>query len=67
MEPIVEKWNSFGWEVYLIDGHDFSQLNKIFDEVFQNKLEKPSMIIAKTIKGKSVFHGKPSQLASWVN
>ena len=54
LEPIVEKWNSFGWAVYLIDGHDFSQLNKIFDKVFKNKIGKPSMIIAKTIKGKGV-------------
>ena len=65
IEPLVSKWNSFGWHVLEINGHD---MNEIVDAV--NKAEEvrgqPSMIIAHTTKGKGVpfmegslaFHGK---------
>ena len=53
VDPLPEKWNSFGWHVQIIDGHDFLQ---ICNAVKQAKLikDKPSMIIANTIKGKGV-------------
>jgi transketolase len=59
IEPIVNKWDSFGWHVMDIDGHD---IKAIVDAL--NKAEtlkgKPSMIVARTIKGKGVsfFEGK---------
>ncbi|MEF8873780.1 MAG: transketolase, partial [Candidatus Thermoplasmatota archaeon] len=65
IEPIISKWNSFGWHVLEIEGHD---MNQIVDAV--QRAEKvhgqPTMIIAHTIKGKGVpfmegslaFHGK---------
>ena len=63
--PIPDKWRSFNWHVVLADGHDMLELNRAFDEAEQTK-GMPTMIIAKTIKGKGVsfmeheagFHGK---------
>ncbi len=66
IEPIADKWKSFGWEVREINGHDFRE---IFDAVewARGIKGKPAMIIAHTVKGKGVsfmegsvhFHGKP--------
>ncbi|MBF8983380.1 transketolase [Lutibacter sp. B2] len=53
IHPIVEKWESFGWNVIEIDGHDFEQIIKAFDAVEEVK-NQPTIIIAKTIKGKGV-------------
>ncbi|HHY40587.1 MAG TPA: transketolase [Syntrophaceticus sp.] len=63
--PLPDKWRAFGWEVREIDGHDFRDLLKAFDWA-QRVKDKPSMIIAHTIKGKGVsfmegmvdWHGK---------
>jgi len=53
LEPFNKKWQSFGWHVIEVDGHNFAQLIEAFD---QAKLVKgqPTVIIAHTIKGKGV-------------
>lgn len=63
--PIDEKFRSFGFEVIHIDGHDIEEIMKAF-EVAKNVKDKPTCIIAKTIKGKGIsfmenqagWHGK---------
>ena len=63
--PLMEKWNSFGWNVICIDGHDFGQIIDGFEKAARTK-GKPTVIIARTIKGKGVsymenevdWHGK---------
>ena len=50
---LKEKWNSFGWEVFEVDGHDFMQLLDAYKKAGHIK-EKPSLILAHTIKGKGV-------------
>ena len=63
--PIDEKFKSFGFQVINIDGNDIDEILKSF-EVAKNVKEKPTVIIAKTIKGKGVsfmenqvgWHGK---------
>jgi len=50
LEPLSEKFESFGFQVATIDGHSFSELRKGFNQ----KSTKPKVIIAKTIKGKGV-------------
>lgn len=63
--PIDEKFKSFGFQVINIDGHDMEEIIKAF-EVARNVKEKPTCIIAKTIKGKGIsfmenqagWHGK---------
>lgn len=63
--PLLEKWQAFHWNVIEIDGHDFLQIEKALSG-FSKEQEKPTMIIARTTKGKGVsfmednvdFHGK---------
>ncbi|SCG83903.1 transketolase [Proteiniborus sp. DW1] len=53
VEPVNKKFEAFGWNVLEIDGHDF---NQIFDALEKSKAikDKPTLIIAKTVKGKGV-------------
>lgn len=68
--PLDEKWISFGWEVFEVDGHSFEELKDVFDKVKNNGFEKPQCIIAHTVKGKGVsfmennndFHGKAPKI-----
>jgi len=53
LEPLNEKWESFGWHVQEIDGHSFKDLSIAFSKAKQEKL-KPSAIIAHTVKGKGI-------------
>ena len=63
--PIDEKFKSFGFQVINIDGHNIEEIIKSF-EVAKNIKDKPTCIIAKTIKGKWIsfmenevqWHGK---------
>jgi len=52
-EPIDAKFESFGWSVQHVDGHDINALIKIFDGLPFEK-DKPSLVIAHTTKGKGV-------------
>ena len=53
LEPMVEKWQAFGWAVREIDGHNFEQIeNALLGVPFEP--EQPSCIIAHTVKGKGV-------------
>ncbi|WZL72166.1 transketolase [Clostridiaceae bacterium 35-E11] len=53
VHPIHEKWESFGWHVLAIDGHNIEEIIHALEKAETIK-EKPTMIIAKTIKGKGV-------------
>jgi transketolase len=65
IEPIVGKWQAFGWHTIEIDGHKISEILNAYNEAANTK-GKPSIIIAHTIKGKGVsfmeniadFHGR---------
>ena len=50
-----DKWRSFGWNVIEIDGHRIEQIDWAINKAIQTK-GAPSMIIARTIKGKGVEH-----------
>ncbi len=53
LEPFSEKWQSFGWSVREVDGHNHLELQDIFSKVpFEHG--KPSVVIAHTTKGKGV-------------
>jgi len=53
LEPIVEKWKSFNFEVMTVDGHNIRQILETLDEA-DNIQDRPTIIIARTIKGKGV-------------
>lgn len=69
LEPYKEKWESFGWHVLEVDGHN---IREIIDACNEAKAiyEKPTMIICHTIPGKGVdfmeyrfeWHGIPPDL-----
>ena len=50
---LVDKWRSFGWHTFEVNGHDIGQLIDILTKENIN-LRKPVAIIAHTIKGKGV-------------
>lgn len=52
-DPIDEKFKAFGWHVINIDGHNFEAIINAINEA-KNTKGKPTMIVAKTIKGKGV-------------
>jgi transketolase len=52
LEPLPEKWISFGWECIEIDGHNQDALLSAIEQ--SQRSNKPSCIIAKTVKGKGV-------------
>ena len=65
LEPLLAKWQAFGWHTIEIDGHNMKQILSAYQEAMSIK-GKPSIIIAHTIKGKGVsfmenvvdFHGR---------
>ena len=64
LEPLAEKWRSFGWHAIEVYGHDIAALQSAFGEA-SSMQGKPTCIIAHTVKGKGVsfmennpkFHG----------
>ena len=54
VEPLKQKWLSFGWRVISINGHNYSQIKKAFDNFIKKPQKKPTMIIANTVKGKGI-------------
>jgi transketolase len=65
IDPLADKYRSFGWYVLEIDGHNMPQILDAFQQARKNK-GKPTLIIAHTVKGKGVefmenvcgWHGK---------
>src|SRR6266436_1382475 len=65
MEQYERRWRACGWHAVVIDGHDLSAILDALDEA-RNTKGQPTMILAKTIKGKGVsfvegkdgWHGK---------
>lgn len=53
LEPIKEKWQSFGWNVEEVDGHDFDAMQQVFEKA-KIENEKPTIVVANTIKGKGI-------------
>lgn len=66
IEPLADRFHSFGWHVITINGHDYLQIHNAI-KAAQDEKERPTMIIANTVKGKGVsfletdtvaWHGK---------
>ena len=54
IEPLEDKWRSFGWETVRIDGHSFEQLIEALGSVRSRRSSKPLCIIADTVKGEGI-------------
>ena len=50
--PIDKKFEAFNWHTIINDGHDFDQIEAALNEA--ESIDKPVVIIAKTVKGKGV-------------
>ncbi len=65
IEPLTDKWKSFGWNVLQCNGHNFNELNEAFSKA-RLSADKPTVIIANTFMGRGVpeiendyrWHGK---------
>ena len=65
LEPFVDKWKAFNWNVIEVDGHNYEELLGAFNRVGEVE-GMPTAVIARTVKGKGVsfmenvagFHGK---------
>jgi transketolase len=53
ISPVADKWNSFGWKVKEINGHDFKQIIEGINWA-KEYAKGPTILIANTIKGKGV-------------
>lgn len=53
LKPLDKKFESFGWNVITIDGHDFKEIEKALSDA-RSIDKKPTVIIANTVKGKGV-------------
>ena len=54
VEPVSDKWRAFNWNLIEIDGHDIGQVVDAFERLPDVNSDKPTIIIAHTIKGKGV-------------
>jgi transketolase len=55
LEPLDQKWGSFGWHVIRVDGHDHNALHRAYEEALAARGGgKPVAIVADTVKGKGV-------------
>lgn len=52
LSPFAKKWESFGWNVFDLDGHNHEELKDAL--INKNSSERPTVIIANTIKGKGI-------------
>lgn len=63
-EPVVEKWESFGWRVNTVDGHSLEQLTAAYDAVAdRTAFGAPSLIVAETTGGRGI--GLIENQAAW--
>lgn len=69
LEPMRERWESFGWEVLEVDGNNVEEIQELYAGMNFNN-QKPKLIISHTVKGKGIsymehgakwHHGVPSE------
>lgn len=53
LEPLADRWRSFGWSVETVGGHDMEALMAAFARTFFER-GRPAMLLAETVKGQGV-------------
>jgi transketolase len=54
MEPLADKWTSFGFRVFECNGHDVAALRRVFREAAASTDHRPRAVICHTVKGKGI-------------
>ena len=54
MEPLADKWASFGFQVFECNGHDVGELRRVLAEATRISAAQPRVVICHTVKGKGV-------------
>ena len=54
LEPLDKRWQAFGFEVKIIDGHSFEEILSVLSPTHSHCNSKPLVIIARTVKGKGI-------------
>jgi transketolase len=52
LEPLADRWSSFGWTVREVDGHDVAELSRAMGA--EPEAGRPTVVIARTVKGKGL-------------
>ncbi|MCW5249855.1 MULTISPECIES: transketolase [unclassified Streptomyces] len=53
LEPLADRWRSFGWTVHETDGHDIDALRAVLDAIPADA-DRPTVVIAHTVKGRGL-------------
>ncbi len=57
IEPLDKRWESFGWETHIVDGHDLAQLVPLLRRLRDDtNRTRPACVIARTVKGKGISY-----------
>ena len=64
LEPLADKWRTFGWSVRECDGHDMAEIVDALDAL-PAAPDKPSLLVAHTVKGKGASFAEDTYL--WHN
>jgi transketolase len=54
LEPLEDRFESFGWRVHRIDGHDLDAILDVFNLLDTTASAPPQLVIADTVKGRGV-------------
>lgn len=54
LEPLDARFESFGWRVHRIDGHDLDAILDVFNQLDSDPVGAPQLVIAETVKGRGV-------------
>lgn len=71
MDVYRKRWDAFGWQALVVDGHDLDQLLTAYETAVATT-DRPTVVLAETIKGKGFpgiedhehWHGKPLDAAT---
>jgi len=54
LESVQDKFSAFGWQTLFCNGHNIKDIHSVFEQNFENVVDKPTVIIANTIRGNGI-------------
>lgn len=67
LEPLAKKLNTFGWDSFECDGHDFDEMHQIFSEIKNSSTDRPKFVVMNTVRGKGLPSIERDALRWFVN